>query len=367
MNLSRSTAVRLAVAVLAVGATVPLAALPAQAASAGQAAPVTAAVLPAAVPFTAAAVTLNADGSHTVAWASPATAVTVTAVASADADAATGTVVGQGAGTGTLTVPAGALAAGTRWFFRLTPDSGAALTVADRSLHLADATNFRDAGGYRTTDGHWVRMGRVYRSGKLSGLTPAEQQQLTAAGITRDVDLRNASERGSAPDAIPAGLAYQVADVTSLAHGIGFHGNAVTTLLGALAAGLFNGSSDLGQSIGYPFMVDFTGSDRAFHDTLTAIEAEQGALVYHCTAGKDRTGWATAVLLTLLGVDRATVNADFLASNTYTGRPDAVELSWLDAAFAEVNHVYGSFDAYLHQGLNLTDADIAALRARLLV
>ncbi|MGW4805290.1 tyrosine-protein phosphatase [Kitasatospora sp. NPDC004272] len=365
MHPSRSTAARLAAAVLAVGAVLPLAALPAQAAQAVPA--VAAATAPAAVPFTAATVTLNADGSHTVSWASPATAVTVTAVDSADAAPGTGTPVGQGPGSGTLTVPAGRLTAGTHWFFRLTPDSGTELTVADRSLHLPDAANFRDAGGYRTTDGHWVRTGRVYRSGKLSGLTPAEQQQLTAAGITRDVDLRNASERSGAPDAIPAGTAYQVADVTSLAHGISFHSNAVTTLLAALAAGLFNGSSDLGQSIGYPFMVDFTGSDWAFHDTLTAIGTNQGALVYHCTAGKDRTGWTSAVLLTLLGVDRATVNADFLASNTYTGRPDAVELSWLEAAFAEVNHVYGSFDAYLHQGLHLTDADLAALRARLLV
>lgn len=365
---------RLAAAAFTAGAlllSTSVLALPAVAVAApvGTAAVAPAAVAPAdtasAVPFTAATATQNNDGSYTLSWASPATSVTVLATTSPTAT--TGTQVAQAGGSATVTVPAGTLPAAARWYFLLVPDSGTPLTVADRSLHLPDADNFRDVGGYRTTDGHWVRMGLVYRSGKLSNLDAAEQQTLVADGLTRDVDLRNASERSSAPDAIPASVAYQVADVTSLAHGISFASNAVTTLIGALAAGLFSGSSDLGQSIGYPFMVDFVGSDYAFHDTLTAVESNTGALVYHCTAGKDRTGWATAVLLTLLGVPRATVNADYLASNTYTGDSTAVEQSWLDAAFNEVTRDYGSFDNYLHQGLMLTDADIAAIKAKLLV
>ncbi|WP_245796334.1 tyrosine-protein phosphatase [Actinacidiphila alni] len=315
--------------------------------------------------FTAARATANADGSYLISWASNTSQVTVTAAT--DAAATTGVTVGTGGGTGSVTVPAGTLPGAARWYFRLTAADGSALTVAERSLGLADAHNFRDAGGYRTTDGHWVRTGVVYRSGKLSALTAAEQQVLTDEGITLDVDLRNAAERSDDPDAIPAGVTYQVADVVSLAHGLKFHKDAAATLVKALAAGLFSGSSDLGQSIGYPFMVNFVGADYAFHDALTAVEHNPGATVFHCTAGKDRTGWTNAVLLTLLGVPRATVEADFLASNTYTGDPEAVELSWLDAAFDEVNAIYGSFDGYLHQGLKLTDADIAALKAKLLV
>ncbi|MFF7330025.1 tyrosine-protein phosphatase [Streptomyces sp. NPDC008150] len=319
----------------------------------------------ATTPFTAARATLNSDGGYVVTWASTASTVSVTATTGASA--VTGVTLGSGAGTGSLTVPAGTLPASSRWYFRLTTDTGGTLTVAERSLGLPDAKNFRDAGGYRTTDGHWVRTGVVYRSGKLSGLTAAEQKVLTDEGITLDVDLRNVSERSEDPDRIPAGVGYKVADVVSLAHGVKFHENAVATLAQALAAGLFNGSGDLGQSIGYPFMVNFVGGDYAFHDTLVGIENNSGATVLHCTAGKDRTGWATAVLLTLLGVPRATVEADFLASNTYTGDPDAVELSWLTSAFDEVTKIYGDFDTYLHRGLMLTDADIAALKAKLLV
>ncbi|WP_433374071.1 tyrosine-protein phosphatase [Actinoplanes sp. CA-142083] len=240
--------------------------------------------------------------------------------------------------------------------------------AAERSLGLANATNFRDVGGYTTADGHTVRTGIVFRSNKLSNLTAAEWQVVIAHGINRDVDLRNAVERGDEPDNAPAGITYQVADVASLSHGIRFHDNAIMTIVTALAAGLLSGSSDLGQSIGYPFMVNFVGADYAFRDTLLAVGRNtSGGVVYHCSAGKDRTGWATAVLLTLLGVPMSTVEADFLASNTYLGRPDAVQVAWLRAAFAEMNKIYGSFDAYLHRGLMLTDADIAAVKARLLV
>ncbi|MFE0103986.1 tyrosine-protein phosphatase [Streptomyces sp. NPDC059009] len=325
----------------------------------------------ASVPFTRAGAERAADGSYTLSWAAPAapTAVTVTAHTSTD-PADKGIEVGSGAGAGRLTVPAGALPAGAaRWYFRLTPDSGAPLTVAERSLGFAAAKNFRDLGGYRTTDGRWVKPGLVHRSNKLSGLTDEEQRRLPALGVARDIDLRNYVERKDAPDRIPAGVAYQVADVASLEHGIRFHDPALMTLAEALALGLLGGSSDLGQSIGYPFMVNFTGADHAFHDLLTGIagSAAQGdATVFHCSAGKDRTGWGAAVLLTLLGVPRATVEADFLASNAYTGDPKAVEVAWLRSAFDKADDLYGDFDSYVRQGLGLDDATIEGLRSALL-
>ena len=241
-------------------------------------------------------------------------------------------------------------------------------TATAVAVDLVGAKNFRDVGGYTTVDGRTVRTGVVYRSAKLSNLTDADLQRLTALGITLDVDLRNVAERYEEPDRVWPGARYQVADVVSLEHGLRFHDNAVVTLVKALAAGLFNGSDNLGQSIGYPFMVDFVGADHAFGDLLRAIAANgSGAMVFHCSAGKDRTGWATAILLSVLGVPRSTIEADFMLSNDLLGNPKAVELSWLRAAFAEVDHLYGSMDAYVRQGLGLDDATIAALRTRLLV
>ncbi|WP_240799251.1 tyrosine-protein phosphatase [Streptomyces sp. A0958] len=114
-------------------------------------------------------------------------------------------------------------------------------------------------------------------------------------------------------------------------------------------------------------MVNFVGADYAFRDLVTAVTTNtSGATVFHCSAGKDRTGWGTAVLLTLLGVPRETVEADFLASNQYTGNPRAVELSWLRAAFAEVDHIYGDFDTYVREGLKLDAATVTTLRAKML-
>jgi protein-tyrosine phosphatase len=245
--------------------------------------------------------------------------------------------------------------------------ANAATPAISSAVELVGAKNFRDVGGYATTDGHTVRTGLVYRSNKLSQLTDTDLQSLANLGVTLDVDLRNGIERYQEPDRLPAGTRYQVADVISLDHGLRFHDNATVTLVKALAAGLLNGSGNLGQSIAYPFMVDFVGADYAFGDLLRAVAGQDsGAVVFHCTAGKDRTGWGTAVLLSLLGVPRSTVEADFMRSNDKLGDPSAVEISWLHAAFDEVDHLYGSMEAYARQGLGLDDATINALRARLL-
>ncbi|MFE3055147.1 tyrosine-protein phosphatase [Nocardia sp. NPDC059239] len=238
---------------------------------------------------------------------------------------------------------------------------------ASTAIRLDGAANFRDIGGYRTSDGHTVRTSVAFRSNRLAGLTDADLAKLGTAGVTLDVDLRNGSERSSAPDRVPTGAQYKVADVISFDSGISFHEFPVITLGRGVIDGLLNGSSDLVQSIDYPLMVDFHGSDVAFGTLLRSIAANtSGATVYHCTSGKDRTGWATAVLLTLLGVPRDVVNADYLASNTELGDPKAVQLSWVEAAFNEVDRLYGSFDKYVRDGLGLDQATIDALRAKLL-
>lgn len=245
---------------------------------------------------------------------------------------------------------------------------GALPAQASAAPRLDSASNFRDLGGYRTADGRTVRSGVVYRSNKLSSLTEADQQKMLGEGITLDVDMRNASERKEAPDRIPAGIHYQVADVVSINHGIWFHEFVPVTLGRALVDAYVTDSSNVGQSIGYPFMVSYRGADFAFRDLLTAIAGNRaGGTVFHCSAGKDRTGWGAAILLSVLGVPRATIEADFMKSNTYLGRNDAVDLSWLNAAFEQVKHLYGSMDAYVRKGLRVSQATINTLRARLLV
>ncbi|GAA3965208.1 tyrosine-protein phosphatase [Gordonia caeni] len=241
-------------------------------------------------------------------------------------------------------------------------------TTASTPIRLDGASNFRDVGGYQTSNGKTVRSGLVFRSNRLSRLTESDKQKITDAGITLDVDLRNVSERNEEPDTLPAGVRYQVADVVSIDHGIWFHEFVPITLGRALVDAYVNDSSNVGQSIGYPFMVSYRGADFAFRDLLTAIARNtDGGTVFHCSAGKDRTGWGTAVLLSILGVPRQTIETDFMKSNTYLGRSNAVDLSWLHAAFDQVKRLYGSMDNYVRRGLRVGQSTVDALRARLLV
>ncbi|MCP2287787.1 tyrosine-protein phosphatase [Nocardia amikacinitolerans] len=230
----------------------------------------------------------------------------------------------------------------------------AADTAFDRSVGLQGVQNARDVGGYRTVDGRLVRTGLVYRTGQLNDATPADLAALDEREVRVVTDLRTRYERAIAPDRVPAGAVDRWDDVIGQA--------SPKVLITALTGG-----SDL-----YRAFVTAPGANAAFASVLRdVIETGDGAVLYHCTAGKDRTGWATAVLLTLLGVDRATVTEDYLLSNQYRDAGpndplDGVQSAWLDAAFDQVNQTHGGFEAYVRDGLGLTDADIAALRAKML-
>ncbi|MFG2820803.1 tyrosine-protein phosphatase [Kitasatospora sp. NPDC048365] len=321
------------------------------------------------IPFTAATATQQADGSFTLAWSATG-ARKVTVYASTDRDHLTGRVpVARGGASATVTVSG--LAAADRWYFRLVPDRGEELTVADRSLHLASAPNFRDAGGYRTADGHWVRLGEVYRSDDLSRLTDEDLAKLRRLGIRTVVDLRTPAERQAAPDRVPAGATVVEANV-----------------LGVQDTGAFNVTSPAAAEqamIAAERTMVSADSARAAYRSLFAAVGERGAVVLHCTAGKDRTGWGAAALLTALGVDRATVEADYLASNTYRAEANAALLAklppayqavykplldvrpaYLAAGYQEVQDRFGGFDAYLTDGLGLDRHELRQLRRSLL-
>ncbi|MBF6128779.1 tyrosine-protein phosphatase [Nocardia brasiliensis] len=234
-------------------------------------------------------------------------------------------------------------------------DPPAAAAVAfDRSLPLQGVQNARDLGGYRTVDGKTVRTGLVYRTGQLNNATPDDLAALADRKVRFVDDLRTVYERAVGPDKVPAGAVAHWDDVI---------GQAPPEVLASTLTG--------GDSL-YRAFITAPGANAAFAAVLRDIlGAEDGAVLFHCTAGKDRTGWTAAVLLTLLGVDRATVNQDYLLSNEYrNARPDdalnGVQQPWLDAAFDQANQTYGSFDNYVRDGLGLSAADIAALRAELL-
>ena len=286
-------------------------------------------------------------------------------------------LVAEGPGSGRAQVDH--LPDAVRWYFEFVPDVGEPLTLADRSLHLSSASNFRDVGGYRTRDGLWVRMGVAYRSNGLGALTPADYERVGELGIRLVCDLRRDEERRGQPDpTLPhsqAVVADVVADSGDIQH-------SMATLAALMRAGDRAGAIEHVKSVyrGFVSLPSARAGYRLLFERLA--DHEDLPTVFHCTAGKDRTGWAQAVLLTLLGVPRETILQDYELTDRYLSDaaleqirrliPDADPAAWhvilaadpayLDAAFTEVRRRYGSFDAYLHDGLGLDGKTVQAIR-----
>ncbi|MCX5397650.1 tyrosine-protein phosphatase [Streptomyces sp. NBC_00102] len=316
------------------------------------------------IPFTAANVTANDDGSYTLTWTAP--GVRSVAVK------ANGKVVAKGGSHATVTVKH--LPAADRQWFDFVPSKGGSLHLADREIALQGAVNFRDAGGYRTSTGQWVKMGEVYRSGALNTLTTADVAKLNRLGIKVDFDLRTAGERTSAPDTVPAGAKYVVADVI---------GGDVTSAIDLSSAE----KSAQYMVDGEKSMVSSATGKAAYQLVFAGLaDDDQHAVLFHCSAGKDRTGWANAALLTALGVPKATVMQDYLASNTYRAEANAAALAampaemaaaykpmldvraeYLNSGFDEVEATFGSFENYEKKGLGLSSKEIKELKSSLLV
>lgn len=217
-------------------------------------------------------------------------------------------------------------------------------------------------------------MGEVYRSDSLEKLTDADLAKLKRLGVRTVFDLRMESERTAAPDRVPAGATHVVADVLA--------GSGTFTSMPKSPA-----EAEAMMVEGNRFMVSGDTARTAYTAVYDGIaDDDRRGVLFHCTAGKDRTGWSNAALLTALGVPEETVMADYLASNTYRAAANEAILShlpaqqaavykplldvrpaYLNASFAEVEEEYGSFRAYLRKGLGLDQQELKELKKDLLV
>jgi protein-tyrosine phosphatase len=257
-------------------------------------------------------------------------------------------------------------------------------------LGLIGAPNVRDLGGLVTADGRTIKPGLVFRASALGRLTDDDVATLGRLGLTDLLDLRHGSEIEHAPpDRLPAGPAVAHIPIYDPAHPVFTYISAV--LLGheldGYASLVVEGTPGAMLEV-YRWFVVSPPARSAFGTAMRRIAAASGPLLYHCSAGKDRTGWLSAILLDALGVDRDTVLADYLLTNEVTAvdvtkiiellevrRGVPVELvrpvlsaapEYLDAAYQEVEKLYGTMDRYLREGLGLADDELVALRDRLL-
>ena len=251
------------------------------------------------------------------------------------------------------------------------------MTIAHELVRLASADNFRDVAGedgYPTSDGHRLRRGVFYRSNELQ-LTDEDAATLAGLGIAEIHDLRSSMEIEAHPDAAVAGAAWRHVEVA------GIPMETVASLDDADAA-----VAVMRQV--YDAFVRAPLARSAYADLMTALATGPTPQLFHCTAGKDRTGWAAALLLEIAGVDRDTILADYLLTNEISSATRAkylaliaehlgadkvpvyaptmlVEPSYLQTAYDAVADDYGSIEGYLRDGLGLDDALLAELRARL--
>lgn len=250
-----------------------------------------------------------------------------------------------------------------------------------RLLDIKNGYNFRELGGYHTKDGRFVKWNKVLRSGELSELSDADLAFLEEYGINFDVDLRSDTERKKAADRLPDKTKFIANPVFNSGHDKTEYQYAKQYMTDAT-----QGKKNMINS--YQSMVTSPSAQQAFKNLFNILltNTNDGAVLFHCAQGKDRTGLSAAFLLFALGVDEETIKKDYLLSrlamkpfiqikiDQYSkyGITDAlrqnlndlytVDESYFDAAMATIKEKYININNFLHEFIGLNDEDIAKLK-----
>ena len=266
----------------------------------------------------------------------------------------------------------------------------AQLPVAERPAHrlvnFEGIDNFRDLGGYQTEDGQRVKWGVLYRSATFAEASRGDQQVLGAMGLDTLIDFRSEAEKEEEPNQLPHPAPFDIVEIPTLDGGDNSVG---AEIMARIESGDF-ADFDPDAFMIYAnrqFAKTFAPQYREFMQVL--VNAAGEPVVWHCSAGKDRTGFAAAIVLRTLGVPMQDILQDYMLSKEYSLEAREKELTmlrlfkgddaadkltvllgvekrWLEAAFDEIDHSWGNFDNYLSQGLGLNKVDIQRLRDTLL-
>ena len=249
-----------------------------------------------------------------------------------------------------------------------------------RKLSMDGSYNTRELGGYKTTDGKSVKWGVLFRSDKLSDISLEDQKYLKNLGIQRIVDFRSKAEKTEDPDKIPEGVAYIEMPIEV--------DGAMRTKIEAILKGEINRNvKDFLIEANEEFIKNYS---HIYSKFLKDLAKEQKPTMFHCTAGKDRAGFAAAITLIAIGVSKEDAINDYMKTNEYTAeridemiskielmslyqtdgellRPLlGVEREYLEAAFKTAENEYGSIENYIRSGLNISEKEIQQLRSFLL-
>jgi protein-tyrosine phosphatase len=257
------------------------------------------------------------------------------------------------------------------------------------AIGVASVPNLRDMGGYQTRDGRVVARGLVYRSGAFIGMSAEDIRKIAPLGLKNDYDLRVAAEAKAAPDVLPANVHRHALNVMADVKSTDLPDfNALLRQPKEANAVLGDGKVEALFIQGYREFVTLPSAKRAYRTLFISLANRKNLpAIFHCASGKDRTGWAAAALLSLLGVAKETVMADYMRTNEYLLPPSAgaidgfvaaggdraipeaiigVKPAYLEASFDEMHKRYGTIEAYFAKGLGVDATGQMALRNRFL-
>ncbi|HLR82683.1 MAG TPA: tyrosine-protein phosphatase [Paenalcaligenes sp.] len=243
-----------------------------------------------------------------------------------------------------------------------------------RVIQLEGTSNFRDIGGYKNKEGLTLRWGQLYRSANLAGLSASDQNQLQELGVSESIDLRSQFEQQKSAYEYPFLNVYKCSIEPQVT-------DAVFTAITARQALTVDQTKDFMHQMYRGFVLEQQDRFAQFFDLVIA---RQGAAVVHCTAGKDRTGFACAMLQSALGVHRDDILADYLltqqcylvslarTSQEYGLPEDIMQILWgveaeyLDSALDLINTQFGSLTHYLEDQLQLNSTKQKELKEQFL-
>ena len=253
----------------------------------------------------------------------------------------------------------------------------------NRHIPLDGAVNFRDLGGYPADDGRRMKWGLLYRSGHLARLTDSDLRLLEGLGLKKVTDFRGPVEKEDEPNRLPS-------NTVCSEHPVDVAGTDIQKEVRSLILGKSElTAEDYLTGVNHLFVREYTPVFRSWlHDLKD--NPDSVPQVFHCTAGKDRTGFAAALILRILGVAPEIAMEDYLLSRKYMAdsideivnhiskkapgnnagervRPLlGIEEAYLNAAFGAIEEDWGDFDSYVREGLELNEDDIEEMKSRFL-
>lgn len=254
-----------------------------------------------------------------------------------------------------------------------------------RLLNIKSGRNFRELGGYRTLTGKKIKYHKLLRTGNLADLLPEDTNLLENYNVKLIIDFRSEKEKNKYPDIIPNQAKYEFNPVFS---------EDLTNASKPMEdlEKWASSDPDFGKRqmfAAYNDMINSSSAQNAYRhflELLLANNKDNQAALFHCTAGKDRTGFGALLILSALGIPFDTIKKDYLLTNTTTkdfinsmlkkakddgGNDNVVKATYdiqsvcaeyLDYVLNNINNNYGSIHSYLRNTMKLSRKDILDLR-----